>query len=207
VTAEEGVADTFTLTVEAGPVGGLPSGGLDFGCVSGPDAVFDQYTQFDFYQGGGLDLAFLGLAQADRFGNINVSKFGPRIAGCGGFIGITQSAKKVIFCGTFTAKGLKVACEDGKLHILNEGSVNKLIKNVEQITFSAKNALHNNQSVLYITERAVFSLSENGLVLQEVAPGIDIEKDILAHMDFAPVIGDIRVMDARIFQDERMGLS
>jgi propionate CoA-transferase len=207
VTAEEGVADTFTLTVEAGPVGGLPSGGLDFGCVSGPDAVFDQYTQFDFYQGGGLDLAFLGLAQADRFGNINVSKFGPRIAGCGGFIGITQSAKKVIFCGTFTAKGLKVACEDGKLHILNEGSVNKLIKNVEQITFSAKNALHNNQSVLYITERAVFSLSENGLVLQEVAPGIDIEKDILAHMDFAPVIGDVRVMDARIFQDERMGLS
>lgn len=204
VANEEGIADTFTLSVEAGPIGGLPAGGLEFGCAANPQAVFEQYTQFDFYQGGGLDIAFLGLAQADRFGNVNVSRFGPRIAGCGGFIGITQSAKRVVFCGAFLAKGLKVRCWDGNLHILNEGSLKKFIRDVEQITFCASNAFESGRPVLYITERAVFSLGACGLVLEEVAPGIDIEKDILVHMDFVPNTDHVRLMDARIFRDERM---
>ncbi len=206
VAAEEGISDTFTLTVESGPVGGVPAGGREFGCVAHPHAVFEQHTQFDYYHGGGLDLAVLGLAQVDCRGHINVSKFGPRIAGCGGFIGITQTAKAVIFCGTFTAKGLITSVAGGRLVICQEGCVKKFVDNVEQITFSAGQALATGRPVLYITERAVFSLTEAGLKLEEIAPGTDIERDILAHMAFAPIIENIRTMDARIFREERMNL-
>ncbi|MDR1686078.1 MAG: hypothetical protein LBR82_06530 [Desulfovibrio sp.] len=207
VANEEGIGDYMTLTVEAGPVGGVPEGGRLFGSAVNPDSILDQAYQFDFYDGGGLDFAFLGLAECDENGNINVSKMGPRITGCGGFINITQNAKRVFFCGTFTAKGLKIKADDGKLVIEQEGQVKKFLKKVGHVTFSGDYASKIGQPVLYITERAVFALREGKLHLTEVAPGIDIEKDILRHMEFAPVVKDPKPMDARIFRAAAMGLA
>jgi propionate CoA-transferase len=207
VASEEGISDHFTLTVEAGPVGGVPQGGPQFGGAVNTQAILDQPAQFDFYDGGGIDDAFLGLAQADKDGNINVSKFGPRIAGCGGFVNITQNAKRVYYCGTFTAGGLKCSTKDGKLIIDQEGRSDKFINTVEQITFSGKYANKVGQPVMYITERAVFELREDGVYLTEVAPGIDIQTQILDHMGFVPKMdGEPKLMDERIFKDELMGL-
>lgn len=208
VANEEGIGDWMTLTVEAGHVGGVPQGGSRFAGSVNVDCILDQPYQFDFYDGGGIDQAFLGLAQVDEKGNLNVSKFGGRIAGCGGFINISQNAKKVYYLGTFTTGGLKIATGDGKLEITQEGKSKKFIKEVEQITFSGTYAAKIGQPVVYITERAVFELRPDGVYLTEVAPGIDLQTQVLDLMDFAPKMdGEPKLMDARLFKDEIMGLA
>ena len=206
VAAEERVIDRITLTAEPGVIGGVPASGLNFGAALNPDALIDQNQQFDFYQGGGLDLTVLGMAELDAEGNVNVSRYGNRLTGAGGFIDISQSARKVVFVGTFTAGGLKVATGDGTLRILTEGRQRKLVQHVEQVTFNGKYAASRGQEVLYVTERAVFTATPEGLRLAEVAPGIDIELDVLAHMDFRPIVDEVRVMDPALFTDALVGL-
>ncbi|HEX3380579.1 MAG TPA: acyl CoA:acetate/3-ketoacid CoA transferase [Paraburkholderia sp.] len=207
VANEEKVSDLFTMTTEPGVIGGIPAGGLNFGAASNADAIIDQPYQFDFYDGGGLDIAFLGLAQVDREGNLNVSKFGPKLAGAGGFINISQAAKKVVFVGTFNAGKLDVRIEDGRLKILQDGVCRKFVDAVEHRTFGGRYASERRQPVLYITERCVFALTRDGLELIEIAPGVDLQRDIISQMGFAPVIKSApRLMDARIFEDKPMGL-
>jgi propionate CoA-transferase len=206
VAAEEKILKYMTLTAEPGLIGGVPASGLNFGSAVNADAVLDMNQQFDLYDGGGLDLACLGLAQCDQQGNINVSKFGPKLAGAGGFINITQNSGIVIFVGTFTAGGLDVTVQDGRLVIRKEGRSRKFVQRIEQVTFSGAYAAKNGQRVLYVTERCVFKLGAQGLELIEVAPGVDIERDIFAHMDFRPVVNQPVSMDPRIFLDEPMKL-
>jgi propionate CoA-transferase len=206
VAAEERILKYVTLTAEPGIVGGIPQGGLDFGAALNPEAVIDQNQQFDFYDGGGLDLACLGMAQVDGHGNVNVSRFGRKLAGAGGFINISQSAKKLILAGTFTAGGLEIAIDDGKLAIVREGRSSKFLSAVEHITFSGQYATEIGQPVFYVTERCVLQRTAAGMELTEVAPGVDLDRDILAHMHFRPVVNSPRPMDARIFRPELMGL-
>jgi propionate CoA-transferase len=207
VAAEENVLDHLTLTAEPGVIGGMPQGGLDFGAAVNTQALLHQNQQFDFYDGGGLDLACLGMAEIDRAGNVNVSRFGPRLAGAGGFINISQNARSVVFAGTFTAGGLEIALQNGVVRIHTEGRTRKFVEAVEQITFSGAQAVAKGQSVHYVTERCVFKLGSEGLRLIELAPGVDLERDVLAHMGFLPAIGDVALMDARIFRPKPMGLA
>jgi len=207
VAKEEEVNEQIVLTVEAGIIGGLPAGGLSFGASINPEAIISHPSQFDSYDGGGLDITFLGLAQVDRKGNVNVSKLGPKVIGCGGFINISQGTKHIVFCGTFTFSGLEIKVEKGELKIINEGKHKKFINEVEQITFNGKYAVEKQQKIIYVTERAVFELRKEGLVLTEIAPGINLEKDILGQMQFKPIISEtLKQMDNRIFEDSPMGL-
>lgn len=206
VAAEEGLLDHVTLTAEPGVVGGQPASGLDFGAAVNTEAIIAQNQQFDFYDGGGLDLAVLGMAEVDAAGNVNVSRFGTRLAGAGGFINISQNARRLVFTGTFTAGGLAIRVGGGRLVIDNEGAARKFIDRVQQVTFSGQRARRLGQPVLFVTERAVFRLDADGMRLTEIAPGIDPDRDLRALMGFAPLAGDPAPMDARIFDAAPMGL-
>jgi propionate CoA-transferase len=206
VANEERISDVITLTVDPGVIGGVPLGGLDFGTAVNAQAVIDHASQFDFIDGGGLDACFLGMAQCDAAGNINASKFGKRISGCGGFINLSQNSKKVLFVGTFTSGGFKGEIENGLLKIHNEGKFSKFVEQVEQITFSASVAAAGTQQVRYITERCVFELTGDGLALIEIAPGIDLQSQILDLLPFTPIMDNVQLMDASIFLDKPMGL-
>ena len=207
VAAEEDVLDEICLTNEQGMIGGAPASGGEAGASRNHAAMVDQPYQFDFYDGGGLDLAFLSFAEFDQQGNVNVSRFGNRIVGPGGFINISQNAKTVIFGGTFTAGKSELSFADGKLTIAADGKGQKLVKAVEQITYSGSYGAERGQRALYVTERAVFRLGQDGVELIEIAPGVDIERDVLARMGFRPKIArDLKTMDARVFRPERMNL-
>jgi len=203
VAAEEHASDKMVLTTEAGAIGGVPSGLPHFGQSYNAEAMIEMPSQFDFYDGGGIDIAFLGLAQADRAGNVNVTQFGTKIMGCGGFVNVCQNSKKVVFCGSFTAGGLKVKAENSKLIIVQEGKHKKFLNNVEHVSFSGKYAFNVNQSVLYVTERAVFTIGDGKLTLIEIAPGISLEKDVIAQMDFKPRISSqLKTMPESIFKPQ-----
>lgn len=198
---EEDLLKNITLTTEGGSIGGVPASGLDFGASTNLQALILQSQQFDFYDGGGLDMTSLGMAQVDAFGNVNVSRYNGRLTGCGGFINISQNSNKIVFVGTFTAGGLKVEIKNQQLKIIHEGSIRKFINKVEQITFNGSYSQSREQSVLYVTERCVFKMTRLGLELTEIAPGIDLERDILSQMDFQPIINDPKQMDIDLFRD------
>ena len=207
IAAEEGFLDQIVLTNEQGFIGGAPLTGPDSGAAQNYDAMVDQPYQFDFYDGGGLDIAFLSFAEVDRAGNVNVSRFGETIVGIGGFVNISQNARKVVFSGTFTAGGLQVRCEGGRLLIDQEGRHPKFVGDVEQICYNGAFARSEGRKAVFVTERAVFHVGESGLELVEIAPGIEIERDIMAHMAFRPSVArDLKTMDARLFSPEPMGI-
>lgn len=198
--AEEGQLDAFTLTVESGPIGGRPASGLDFGCSRFPEAIIDQPSQFDFYDGGGLDLAILGAVEIGADGSVNVSSFAGRFAGVGGFVNIAQSARRLVFCCTFRAGDLEVAWTGGALRIVREGRHPKFVRQPQLVCFHGPTAIARGQQVLFVTERAVFELTARGLALREVAPGVDPARDILPQMEFAPIVETVRPMAAACFR-------
>jgi propionate CoA-transferase len=208
VAAEEEISDLMTLTVESGVIGGVPGYAREFGTSLNPRAILDQSYQFDFYDGGGLDCAFLSFAEVDGEGNVNVTRFGNRYDGSGGFINITQNAKRLVFSGSLTGGKFDIAVEDGKLNIRKDGNVQKFVPKVRQISFNGNIARERKQKVVYVTERAVFVLEADGFVLREVAPGVRPKEDVLDKLGFTPRVAEqLRIMDQRIFRSGRMGLS
>jgi propionate CoA-transferase len=208
VAAEEGILDQVVLTNEQGLIGGAPASGVEAGAATNFSAMIDQPYQFDFYDGGGLDIAFLSFAQVDPDGSVNVSRFANRIIGVGGFMNISQNAKRVVFSGTFTAGGLDISWPKGRTTIAREGKHGKFVARLDQLTYNAPRGCARGQPVTYVTERAVFRGGPDGLELAEIAPGIDLERDILPHMGFRPRMADnLREMDARLFRPEPMGLA
>jgi propionate CoA-transferase len=189
----------FTLTVESGPIGGVPASGLSFGCSHFPEAIIDQPSQFDFYDGGGLDIAVLGAVEVDAEGSVNVASFAGRFAGVGGFVNIVQSARRLIFCLTLRAGELDVRMEDGRLVIVKEGRHAKFVRSIQHVCFHGPTAVQRGQQVLYVTERAVFELTAEGLILTELAPGIDLQSQVLDQMAFIPAIGNISLMPPGCF--------
>lgn len=204
----EGVSDLVTLTVESGVYGGRPTGGVDFGIAEHPDALIEHPYQFDFYGGRGVDVTFMGFGETDATGNVNATKLGRLATGAGGFIDITQNAKKVVFCGTFTAQGINVEFDGrGEMTIRGEGHVRKFVSAVQQISFNGRQGIARGQEVVLVTERAVFILTERGWRLDEIAPGVDLEQDVLAHMDFKPDVSPtLHTMSSQIFRRGLLGL-
>ena len=207
VLRRECVTDLVNLTVESGVYGGTPVGGVDFGISRNPDALIEHPYQFDFYNGRGVDITFMGFAEVDADGNVNATKFGDRAAGAGGFIDITQSARRVVFLGTLTAQGTDIRIHSGGIQIVNEGRVSKFVSAVQQISFNGQLALQRGQAVTVVTERAVLRLGEHGWIVEEIAPGIDLNRDVLNHMAFVPQISHhLRTMSAGIFSSEALNL-
>ncbi|MEZ5844454.1 MAG: CoA-transferase [Hyphomicrobiaceae bacterium] len=208
VATEENILDRIVLTNEQGFIGGAPLTGVDSGASQNYDAIVDQPYQFDFYDGGGLDMAFLSFAEVDPTGSVNISRFGDKIVGIGGFVNISQNAKHVVFSGTFTSGGLELATDGGRLAIKQEGRHRKFVERIEQVCYSAPFAAREGRTAIFVTERAVFRAADGGLELVEVAPGIDVARDIIAHMAFRPKISDAcRTMDPRLFAPAPMGLA
>lgn len=204
---EEGLNNDIMITVESGIYGGVQAGGIDFGIGQNLYAMIGHHEQMDYYNGAGVDVTFMGFGELDGDGNINATKMGPRCTGCGGFIDITQNAKKVVFCGTFTASGCEFAFEDHKLTIVKEGKIRKMVGQVAQYSFNGKLAREKNQEVYIVTERAVFCLVPEGVKLMEIAPGIDLKTQVLDLMDFVPIISeDLKVMDESLFNQGPMNM-
>ena len=199
--AEEEIEEEVTLTVESGIYGGIPLGGVDFGIAKNQFALLRHDDQFDYYNGAGVDVTYMGAGEIDFEGNVNATRLGPNPTGAGGFIDITTNAKHVVFCATFTGKGLECTFEDNKLRIKKEGSLIKFVNQIQQISYNGKIACNKKQKMHYVTERAVFELCQQGLVLIEIAPGIDLQTQILDLMEFKPVISpDLKEMNPLIFQ-------
>ena len=198
--AARGDLDRYYQTIEHGTYGGTLLTGTLFGFARNPTCMIDGPSQFDFYSGGGLDIAFLGFGELDGEGNVNVSRLAGLTVGPGGFIDIAQNARKVIFCGTFDTKQADIETGQGRLSIKRHGNVRKLVNAVDQITFSGPQALRQGQDVIYVTERAVFRLTSEGVALTEIAPGVDLKRDVLERMDFSPLLtGQPEIMPAAHF--------
>jgi propionate CoA-transferase len=200
IAAEEDLLRDILVTVESGIYGGIPEGSIDFGVSHSPYAILEHTVQMDFYNGMGIPYTFMGAGEMDAAGNVNATKFGGLCTGCGGFIDITQNANHVIFCSTFTARGLEVNFSNGKVTVVKEGSEKKLVDKVKQISFSGEIARRKGQKVHFVTERAVFEFRPQGPVLVEIAPGIDLQRDILGQMQFTPIIAEnLRVTDSSLY--------
>lgn len=207
IAAEEEILDDIMITVESGIYGGVQAGGIDFGIGHNLYAMIEHSSQFDYYTGAGVDFTFMGAGEMDFEGNVNATKMGDKCTGCGGFIDITQNAKHVIYCATFTAGGLEVSFEDGKLNIIKEGSVKKFVNNVKQISYNGRLAREKGQKMHFVTERAVFELRKEGPVLVEIAPGVDLKRDILDQMEFKPIIDkNLKITSPQFFVDGKFGL-
>ena len=206
VATEEKIKEDITFLIEQGPIGGVLTTGLNFGAMYNPSAIVDDGYQFDFFHGGGLDICFLGFAQIDKEGSVNSSRFGNNLTGCGGFIDISQHTKKVVFCGGFSTKTVISFNEEG-IDIEYPGKHKKFVDKVQQITFNGKFAAQKGQEVLYVTERAVFKLTAEGLELIEIAPGVDLEKDVLSMMEFKPIIKEVKQINTSVYKSALMQLA